>query len=420
MKFPDGFFWGAATSSHQIEGGTHNNWSVWEQSANRLAYLKEREHDPKHFISGHATKHTELFHKDFSLAKSLGHNATRLSLEWARIEPEKGQYNQKEIDHYKRILEYIRSLDIEPFLTLWHWTHPVWFDRQKGFENPDSSKLFADFAHRVGREFQDLIRFWIPLNEPIVNTFFSYVVGLFPPQQMSYFKARKVKRHLIQAHKESYKALKSVDSDSCVGISKNNIYFEGRSWNPLKKLANKKWNFSFLDAVQDDLDFVGLNYYFRIPLNRHFFHRKEWTFSDIGWPLYPEGIYHVLRDLVRYQKPIFITEHGLSDQQDVQRAQYIFETLCWVHKAISEGIDVRGYLHWSLIDNFEWILGYKPRFGLVEVDYKTQERKPRLSAKLFQKICQTNRLENRYSNYLQNIDKSLTVDSRWTSQKNDT
>jgi beta-glucosidase/6-phospho-beta-glucosidase/beta-galactosidase len=191
-------------------------------------------------------------------------------------------------------------------------------------------------------------------------------------------------------------ALKKIDPTAQIGIAKNNIYFEPHGRNPLnhvvKKIYDQAWNFYFLNRIQKHQDFIGLNYYFHNRINWGFIKNENKLVSDLGWELHPEGIYHVLNDLKHYHKPIYITENGLADEYDRHRTWFIKQILRYVHQAIAEGTDVRGYLHWSLIDNFEWDKGFYPRFGLVKIDYTNHARIPRPSAYFFQNIAKNNSL----------------------------
>jgi beta-glucosidase len=224
-------------------------------------------------------------------------------------------------------------------------------------------------------------------------------LGLWPPNKKNIFSSINTIKNMIAAHKAAYNELKKINFKSNVGIAKNNIYFEAYGKNPfnkiLKKIADHFWNYYFLNKIDSAQDFIGLNYYFHSRIKKFIFNQNEnIKVSDIGWELYPEGIYHLLKELERYKKPIYITENGLADSADKNRGWYILEILKNVKKAIDEGVDVRGYFHWSLIDNFEWDKGFWPKFGLIEIDYKTFERKPRPSAEIYKKICKTNSILN--------------------------
>ncbi len=395
LKFPDQFYWGAATSSHQVEGGNYNDWSEWEkENASRLAeeaksgwrpWQREKFPEmlkPENYISGRAGDHYNKFEEDFNVAQSMGHNAHRLSVEWSRIEPEQGRFDEYEIEHYRQVVSSLRQKNIEPFVTLYHWTVPVWFAEKGGWLHKDAPKHFERFAKRMAEALPD-VKFWITINEPNIYTSNSFLRGNWPPQYRNIFKYFKVLRQLADAHKKAYRVIKNMNSDRQVGISKHNIYFEKIPF------LNYFWNHKFLKQIDGFQDFIGLNYYFHSKLGGN----KNESVSDLGWEIFPEGIYHVLKDLKKYNLPVYITENGLADASDIKRTKFITDTLRYVHKAISDGVDVRGYMHWSLLDNFEWDKGFWPRFGLVEIDYNTLERKVRKSALEYAKICKSNELD---------------------------
>lgn len=383
LTFPKGFLWGSSTSSYQIEGGIDNcDWSYF-------------------FPAGKACDHYNRYEDDFDLVKRLNQNAFRFSLEWSRIEPEEGEFDQEELDHYKKVLIALRRRGIAPFVTLNHWTIPVWFAKKGGWMNSKSSDYFLDYAKRVIKELGRYSDFWITVNEPLVYAGNSYLKKKWPPQKRSFLKTFKVIRNLIKAHNKSYSVIKGLDESNRVSISKHNIFFDpykGRSVNGfLAGVSDYFWNDYFLRKTEDCMDFIGLNYYFRRGVKLNWLKKekkpKEKIISDLGWEIYPEGIYQVLKDASFFNKPIYITENGLADAEDKNRKKFIKDHLRWIHKAIEEGVDVRGYLHWSLMDNLEWDKGFWPRFGLVKIDYDTMARIPRPSAFYYADICKKNKLE---------------------------
>ena len=380
LRFPEGFLWGTATSAYQVEGGIEN--SDWSEG----------------FPAGRACDHYNLYEKDFDLIKKLNQTAFRLSIEWSRIEPEEGKFNEKEIEHYRKVLSALKSRNIKVMVTLHHFTNPAWLAEIGGWENPEIVFYFSRFARRIFIEYFDFVDFWITINEPLIYTSKSYLEGTWPPKIKSFFLSLKVIKNQIVCHKEIFDIFHKLKSDVRVGIAKNNIYFEPfNSKSNLDKfnisINRYFWNQFFLDRVRNHLDFIGLNYYFHLKIKFPSQIKNEnKVVSDINWEIYPEGIYHILKELKKYGKSIYITENGLADAKDNKRSDFIKDHLYWIHKAISEGIDVQGYFHWSLIDNFEWEKGFEPRFGLIEIDYQTLERKPRPSAKFYAKICKDNQL----------------------------
>lgn len=379
LKFPEGFLWGAATSAYQVEGGINNcDWA-------------------KVYPAGIACDHYNRYEEDFDIAKSLGHNAHRFSIEWSRIEPEEGKFDEKEIEHYRNVIKALRARGMEPFVTLWHWTLPYWVAKMGGWEKRKTIKYFERYVEKIIEELGNDVKFWITLNEPEIYSGNSYLKGIWTPQKKNFISYFLVTCNLIKAHRKAYEIIKKINPAAQAGIAKNNIYFEAYQNKfvnrLLKKIIDWWWNFYFLNQIKNEQDFIGLNHYFHNRINRGFNKNENKKISDMGWELYPEAIYYVLKDLRKYNKPIYITENGLADAADKNREWFIKESLKNIHKAIQEGVDVRGYLYWSLLDNFEWDKGFWPRFGLVEIDYKTMERKIRPSAREYKKIVAKNAIE---------------------------
>lgn len=401
FRFPDGFLWGAATSAHQVEGGNRNDWTEWERSnAKRLgeiakrrdwqAHILDRYPNPlqeENYISGRACDHYHRFREDFDIAKQLGHNAHRFSIEWSRIEPEEGKFNQAEIEHYREVIKALRERGIEPFVTLWHWTLPLWIRDRGGWESEETVHRFSAFCERMGGEFRNDVRNWMVLNEPGYWLLHAYITKKFPAPRKRPGAALIAYRNLIWAHKETYAKLKAIDRRFQIGV------VESTGWispEPLRWLLHDVRNYTFPWLVRGHFDFFGLNYYRRTPL----LGETRRQVSDIGWEVYPQGLYRMVRGAYkRFRKPIVITENGIADTTDAKRAAYIRSHLHALEKAINKGIDVCGYFYWSLLDDFEWDSGFGPRFGLVEVDYKTLERKIRPSAWEYKKIIESNSLD---------------------------
>src|SRR5258708_1602234 len=402
----DKFFWGASTSAHQVEGGHHNDWTEWEKkNAECLSYEAQKKqfpwyitqtfpnpHHTENYISSRAADHYNRFKEDFDIAKSLGHNAHSFSIEWSRIEPEEGKFDEKEIVHYRKVISALRARDIEPFVTLWHWTLPVWLRDKGGVLAGDFPKYFERYAKKLAESFPE-VRFWMTINEPEIFSRHAYFIGNWPPQKTGIINFYRCQAKLIHAHRKAYRILKSTNPSAQVGVRIDPLYFEAPSWPTswiLKFFADRVWNFHFVRHVRKSLDFIGINYYFHNRITWWFGKNKNKSTTDMGWEIYPEGIYHVLKSFKKFNLPIYITENGLADAQDKNRGEFIKNHIKWIKKAMSEGALVRGYFHWSLLDNFEWDKGFWPRFGLVEVDYKTMERRVRQSAKEYSKIIKEN------------------------------
>ncbi len=382
INFPDNFLWGTATSSYQIEGDINN--SDWSDK----------------FPAGKASNHYNLYENDFDLIKELNQNAYRLSVEWSRIEPEKGEFNQKEIDYYRKMFLALKKRNIKIMVTLNHFTHPSWFSDEKGWVNPESSIYFTLFSEKMMKEYGDLVDFWVTVNEPLIYSLKSFLTGNWPPFKKSFFSFKKVINNQIIAHKKIFKIFHEIKNDVKVGIAKNNHFFE-----PYKKnnvfdkfscfVIDYFWNKYFLNKIRNELDFIGLNYYFHSKIKFPCILKKSSKIvSDLGWEIFPEGIYYILLGLKKYNLPIYITENGLADKNDTHRKDFIKNHLFFIYNAIKDGVDVKGYFHWSLIDNFEWDKGFDPRFGLIEVDYTNFNRKIRPSAYYYAEISRDNYIIN--------------------------
>lgn len=386
--FPKDFLWGSATSSHQIEGGNRlNDWWAWEQT------------QPEPRRSGTAADSWELWEQDLHLLKSLGHNSYRFSVEWSRIEPTPGKFNPTAIAHYRKMLEACRSLGIVSVVTLHHFTNPQWFSETGGWLRSDAAQTFTRYAKRCLQELGSHIGLLITINEPQVYAYMGYQVGAWPPHQTSKHESLKAMWHMAQAHKHVYAVAKTLCPTLPVGIAYNMTTFAAEDGKLLTKmyatLANRFANRSFywLSGYRTH-DFLGINYYFHRRLRCGTFWKPEIIdpvhldvpVSDLGWELFPNGVAQVVNGLRDARKPIIITEHGLADAQDHKRTTYLQTSIQALLAAKREGALLIGYLHWSLLDNFEWAEGFAPRFGLVEVDYATQERKPRPSAYVYKKM----------------------------------
>jgi beta-glucosidase len=397
--FPKNFFWGSATSSHQVEGNQRNDWTEWERSPARVADLNRRgciaKYGLENYLSGIACDHYRRYAEDFQLARELGHNATRFSVEWSRIEPSDGVFDERAIAHYRDVVRTIRSLGMEPFVALWHWTHPLWFRDRGGWESSDAPERFRRFVRRIVDALGDTVTYWLTLNEPEIVAA-SYLNGRFPPQKRNPFAYLRVLRHLIHAHHYAYQEIKAHHPEARAGLAHNFVAFESAKQNPLnwmlKRLADWWVNDYFVNRCIGSLDFIGLNYYFHFRRNLWQNRNANERVSDMGWELYPAGIAPLIRRVKKYGLPVFVTESGCADAQDAHRPWYILETLKFIHQTITEGADVRGYFHWSLLDNFEWDSGFWPRFGLVGVDRITLKRTPRSSAYLLRDIARMNAL----------------------------
>lgn len=397
-QFPDGFYWGAATASYQVEGGIEN--CDWAKAA----------HMQRVPVCGAACEHYERYEEDFDLAKDLGHTAHRLSVEWARIEPKAGEFDQEAIAHYRAVLTALRARNIRPFVTIWHFTLPDWFAESGGFERTDAPDIFARYAVFVVSMLGDLCDHFSTMNEPNVFASNGWLRGTWPPfkrftltdmvsitnsgRQYEAKPARglgpvfqyfHVLRQLARAHNAAYARIKEISPKTEVSVVKHVIVFAA-NWNPINKLkakiANYYWTFKFMNRTHRCCDSIGLNYYFYTK----FGDTRLWRKTDMDWNFAPLYIRDALMMLHRYKKPLFVSEGGIADHDDSDRSEYIVKQVEGVRRAILDGADVRGHLYWSLLDNYEWALGFDKRFGLIEIDFTTQERNVRPSAWVYKDI----------------------------------
>lgn len=403
-RFPKNFLWGASTASHQVEGGNHNQWSVWElqiakqhakDAHSNLGWLpnwpeiKPQAENPDNYISGRGVNHHGLFKEDFKLIKELNLNSYRFGIEWSRIQPNEGEWNQEAIEYYKTYLKELKKSGIEPMLNIWHWTLPVWFSEKGGFEKRANLVYWKEYINKIANEFSPYVRNIITLNEPNVYASHSYVLGWWPPQQTNWYKALNVYLNLASAHKMAYTILKQKKPSLNIGIAQQLANIQAkRPHNLLDQMMTKWmryfWNWWFYNRISKYQDFVGFNYYFTDYYKVMKRANPELPTNDLGWYMEPEGVYPLLlRVWARYRKPIIITENGVADSKDQYRRWWIEETIIAMEKALSEGVQLVGYYHWSLLDNFEWAYGWWPKFGLIEVDRKTMKRTVRPSAKWF-------------------------------------
>jgi len=389
LAFPKRFFFGASTSAHQVEGNNHNNWSVWElENAKTLAKsaeyklsdlpvwddVKADATDPDNYVSGQAIDHYNRYQLDLALAEKLGLNAFRFSIEWSRIEPEPGVWNREAIDHYRDYIREIKKRGMEPLPTLYHWTVPVWFSDMGGFEKGKNIKFFVRFAEKVIDEYHDDFRYITTINEPDTVISHGYITLDHPPQKRSFLKAFIVYRNLLRAHKAVYTYAHKKSRRLKVGFTKSYAWVRAGDDRLLTRLAVRVDLWARDDVViryvRRKCDFLGVNYYFS---DRHIgigIDNENTKVNDLGWDMRPEDFKHVLLRLKKWKKPIIVTETGVADHNDEYRKWWIAQTLAAVHGAIKGGVDVFGYMHWSLLDNFEWAYGRWPRFGLIGVDYK--------------------------------------------------
>jgi beta-glucosidase len=411
-RFPAGFLWGTATAAHQVEGDNRlNDWWAWEEGVGHVRHGDR---------SGEANDHYRRFDADFALLQALSQNAHRLSLEWSRIEPMPGEFSTEAIEHYRQVLGSLRAHGLEPIVTLHHFTNPAWFAALGGWDHPDAPAAFARYVQRVSGELGDLAQFWITINEPTVIAYQGYLKGDWPPGTRDLAAAGRVLGNLIRGHWLAFEQIKARNGRSQVGLAHHIRLFDAaRHWAPLDQLVaaiyNRLFNRGVLHALESgrltwfqrrfidgsgprqSQDFLGLNYYTRdrvrfSPRNRAELYATRVLpasapQSDLGWEIYPDGMYRALRLFARARLPIYVTENGIADADDHLRPAYLLDHLRAVLRAIGQGAPVRGYFHWTCFDNFEWAEGYAARFGLMHRD-----RTIKPSGRLYAEICRTGSL----------------------------
>ena len=420
LKFPKRFLWGTASSAHQVEGGNvNNNWRNFEQQPNTI-WANAR--------SGLACDWWRNAEQDFDLMQQFGLNAHRLSIEWSRVEPREGTFDTKALDRYREMIGGLRDRGIMPVVALHHFTQPIWFATRGGWTNAESVALFQRYARTVVEALGDLCNFWITINEPLVYVAQTWFRGIWPPRKPNPRQAVLAFRHQLLTHGVAYQTIHSIQPDAHVGYAKAVRLFKGQRPNSqldryaagIKRyLFEHIWFMATVDgrirppiglntyhhALKDSFDFVGVNYYTRDlvrfhPDPRALFGKETFDpsgeFSDAtrsGRPyseLCAEGLRQICNEVNVFGKPIYVMENGLPDQDDDQRPRWLLAHLQQLHHAIQDGCDVRGYFHWTFVDNFEWDQGWNLRFGLVEMDPKTQIRTPRPSAYMYSDLIKEN------------------------------
>jgi beta-glucosidase len=416
-EFPRGFTFGVATAAYQVEGGIENDWSEWE----RQGKLK----DP-HQRCGWAVDHWNLFDHDVQLAKDVGCSAFRISLEWARIEPVRGQVDEAVVDQYRQRLVRMKEAGVRPVVTLHHFTHPQWFHRETPWHEPASVDEFRRYARICARILAGLDALIVTFNEPMVLLLGGYLQGVMPPGIADGKKAMQALGNIARSHVAAREELLRECGGCEIGIAQNMLAFRpDRWWHPLDRaltqLAAEGYNHAFLraltdgelrinmpglattrqriDGARDSIDFIGMNYYTRahlrfIPkppfLEFQFRDINQRGLTHIGWEDYPEGFSQLVLDVhQKYGKPLWITENGIDDREGDRRPRFLYEHWKQLLGAIHQGADVRGYLYWSLMDNFEWLEGWGPRFGLYSVDLRTLERIPTPACHYFRRVATT-------------------------------
>lgn len=434
--FPDDFLWGCATSAYQVEGSPLADGagpSIWHRFCRTPGRVRNGDNGDV------ASDHYRRYREDIALMRRLGLNAYRFSLAWGRILPEgTGRVNAAGLDHYQRLVDALLEAGIQPLATLYHWDLPAALDDRGGWLNPDSAYWFADYARVVFDRLDDRVSMWATLNEPWVVTDGGYLHGALAPGHSNLFEAPLATHNLMRAHGLAVQAYRargrhriglvvnlepkypaSAAPEDLAATARADAYMNHQYLDPallgryperLREVFGEAWPHwpeSDLATIQQPLDFIGVNYYTRSvvrhdpaawPVGAGAVRQPQSTYTKNGWEVYPQGLIDTLnRVRERYgNPPVYITENGAAfydppvaksaPLSDPLRTDYLREHLGALHTAIEQGCDVRGYFAWSLLDNFEWSLGYSKRFGLVHVDYATQKRTLKASAQFYSEV----------------------------------
>jgi beta-glucosidase len=417
--FPKGFLWGTATASHQVEGNnTNNNWHAWEEA-------------------GHTVQKSGLaadwwggrWREDFDRAAETGQNAHRFSLEWSRIQPTPDTWDEDAIEKYRAMLRGLRERNMTALVSLHHFTDPLWVAERGGWETQEIVPLFEKYVRKVVDALKEYVTLWCTINEPNVYALSGYVAGAFPPGKKDLKLAMRVQANMIRAHAAAYRAIHELQPEARVGYALHYRPMVPRlSWSPLDRLMrNIRYNglnMGFPSAISTGVmkspigsqripeakgtqDYLGLNYY---SVDTVWFDltKPGELFSNSGYPKdadmsdtnfianIPEGIFNSIKWITRTHPdiPIIITENGVEDFDDHMRPRYIAQHIHQIWRAVNFNWRVKGYFHWSLVDNFEWERGWTQRFGLWGLDLDTQKRIRRPSVDLYAEICKENGLSS--------------------------
>lgn len=439
IHFPDGFLWGAATSAYQIEGSPLADGagpSIWQRFTHSPGLVLNNE------TGDVACDHYRRYQDDVRLMRELGLSSYRFSVSWSRVLPEgKGRVNEKGLDFYRRLVDALLENGIRPNVTLYHWDLPAALDDRGGWLNPDVSKWFADYAQVLFRALDDKVEMWATLNEPWVVTDGGYLHGALAPGHKNLYEAPLASHNLLLSHAaavEAYRAegkhriglvvniepkYPASDRPEDLAATKradaymNRQYldpvFRGSYPEEMREIFGEAWpDFPAEDLarIRQPIDFLGINYYTRsvtkndpsaLPVRAGRVLQPRHAYTETSWEVYPQGLTDTLVWVKeRYgDLPLYVTENGsafydppvaLADPHpDPFRVAYLREHLKAIHRAIEQGVDLRGYYAWSLLDNFEWSLGYSKRFGIIHVDLETQKRTMKQSARFYSEVIRT-------------------------------
>ncbi|SEM38998.1 glycosyl hydrolase family 1 [Stigmatella aurantiaca] len=412
-QLPRGFLLGTSTSSHQVEGGNTNDWTRWE----RERFPDGSPHIKDERPSGEAADSWNRFDADVRSMQVLGANAYRFGLEWSRLEPAPGVWNAEAAERYRQWARTLRLQGITPLVTLYHFTLPLWVSDMGGWENPATLEAFEAYAARVAEALGGEVDLWCTVNEPNVYAVQGYLDGIWPPGKKDTKAMAAVLDRLIEAHARAarqLRALDTVDADgdghaTRIGLAHHARLFQAASGSMADTAATALTDAFFnnsvpealrtgrirlsvpgstsidreVEGLKDSIDYFGLNYYTRDYIRQDLgdaalarqYTPKGKGVNDLGWELYPEGLFLFLQRYATLGVPILITENGMPDRSGERRPRFLQTHLYAVEEALAEGVNVGGYFHWSLIDNFEWAEGYEAKFGLFAVDLDSPDKR---------------------------------------------
>ena len=437
ITFPDGFLWGVASSSYQIEGAWNEDGkgeSIWDRFSHTPGNIKNGD------TGDIACDHYHLYKKDVALMRELGVQAYWFSISWPRVLPKgKGDINRVGLEFYNRLVDELLEAGIEPWICLYHWDLPQALQDEGGWANPNIIQYFANYAELMARELGDRVKRWMIFNEPQCVAWLGHFTGMHAPGIKNLESALKVSHHLLLTQGKTIQTLRKVSQDFQIGtiVDLNVVHpisddekdqeaaskldeFRNRwfidpllkgEYPPLAKEAGLEPKREDMDLIKQPLDFLGVNYYRRSlaaydpsdPLMRAKVVQKKTPVTEMGWEIYPNGLYEILTRLRKeYDDPVlYVTENGAAFEdnvernggvQDDDRIAFLRDHMLAAYRAIKEGVKLKGYFIWTITDNFEWAEGYSKRFGLVHTNYETRERAPKKSFYWYKQIIQNNGL----------------------------
>lgn len=419
LTFPSGFLWGAATAGHQVEGDNRNSdWWAWEQ----------RPGTPVAEPSGAACEHFTRYPQDIALLAEAGLNTYRYSVEWSRVEPAEGSFDPAALDHYRAMTQAVVDAGVIPMVTLNHFTVPQWFAARGGWTSPDAPAVFGRYCEQVVRAIGELVPWWCTINEPGNVAVGGYLGALgWPPGTQSYDDWKRATRGLTEGHRRALAVVKSLHPTAKVGATHGMIeWLPSPAARPAVEQVRRLFEDAFLEVCGDD-DYLGVQSYTRLPipipaplgpvvrtamavapvrerLLPVLLRKATSSFGEVpaagtdgirrtqmGYEFWPEAIAATLRRAASFfpGKDLVVTEHGIATADDAERVEFVSRGLAAVRQVMDEGLPVRGYIYWSLLDNFEWTLGFRPTFGLISVDRGTQERTVHPSARFLGDVART-------------------------------